>query len=597
MHDVDEFVEEDDEMVLEVDEETGGAPAFLAYPVVCCLPALCTVLLRGDSDFLSRAIYHCTAWSASVVAVPAYWLYIHSSTQPLSPWSSHTPDPHFPLPPPIHLLHLPLSSTLTCIIAPTPTVEVLGQITALLPLAYGDRVYGVDNRENMLDYGILDFAGMSLLRTYRELQDRLCHTPHSFMPQMTEIIGVTVSGIVVDGRAISDFARGQTAGRPLHLQREMIPLPGMVTTTAMVQGREPAGTRWGFAQPELPEEPYHQATLLTPIRKSIKRTLKRILLTILPTDEASDDDNDDDDVEKDEEDEEHLCFGRPFCGITEFAATLPSSSPPPENVESLKDNIRETMTTVDQGMSVEEIERVVAQRVANAIEAIAIYETKTNMARKSISQTEQQECKVVENANNKRKWEGNHNEQCTVKGWNCKKVGHMTRECRNPTVARNQRTHTCYECGSLRHFKRIKGTTGGIAQSERTKVIKTKLEVGPFKVLERVRSVAYKLELPEELSRVHNTFHVSNLKKCYADEPLAIPLDGLHFDNKLQFVEEPVEIMDRDIKQLRHSRVPIVKVRWNSKRGPEFTWEREDQFKKKYPHLFTKTAPSSSAAS
>ncbi|GJR87299.1 putative reverse transcriptase domain-containing protein [Tanacetum coccineum] len=105
------------------------------------------------------------------------------------------------------------------------------------------------------------------------------------------------------------------------------------------------------------------------------------------------------------------------------------------------------------------------------------------------------------------------------------------------------------------------------------------------------------LELPEELSRVHNTFHVSNLKKCYADEPLAVPLDGLHFDDKLQFVEEPVEIMDREVKRLKRSRIPLVKVRWNSKRGPEFTWEREDQFKKKYPHLFTKTAPSSSAAS
>ncbi|GKF28767.1 hypothetical protein Tco_0095109 [Tanacetum coccineum] len=85
--------------------------------------------------------------------------------------------------------------------------------------------------------------------------------------------------------------------------------------------------------------------------------------------------------------------------------------------------------------------------------------------------------------------------------------------------------------------------------------------VGPFKVLEKVGSVAYKLELPEELSRVHNTFHVSNLKKCYADEPLAVSLDGLHFDDKLQFVEEPVKIMDREVKQLRRSRVPIVKVR------------------------------------
>ncbi|GJQ96425.1 putative reverse transcriptase domain-containing protein [Tanacetum coccineum] len=121
--------------------------------------------------------------------------------------------------------------------------------------------------------------------------------------------------------------------------------------------------------------------------------------------------------------------------------------------------------------------------------------------------------------------------------------------------------------------------------------------VGPFKVLEKVGSVAYKLELPQELSRVHNTFHVSNLKKCHADEPLAVPLDGLHFDDKLQFVEEPVEIMDHEVKRLKRSRIPLVKVQWNSRRGPEFTWEREDQFRKKYPHLFTKTAPSSSAAS
>ncbi|GKD70888.1 hypothetical protein Tco_1324978 [Tanacetum coccineum] len=121
--------------------------------------------------------------------------------------------------------------------------------------------------------------------------------------------------------------------------------------------------------------------------------------------------------------------------------------------------------------------------------------------------------------------------------------------------------------------------------------------VRPFKVLEKVGEVAYKLELPKELSRVHNTFHVSNQKKCHADEPLAIPLDGLHLDDKLHFVEEPLEIVGREVKRLKQSRIPLVKVRWNSKRGPEFTWEREDQFEKKYPHLFTKIASSSSAAS
>ncbi|GKB90405.1 putative reverse transcriptase domain-containing protein [Tanacetum coccineum] len=84
--------------------------------------------------------------------------------------------------------------------------------------------------------------------------------------------------------------------------------------------------------------------------------------------------------------------------------------------------------------------------------------------------------------------------------------------------------------------------------------------VGAFKVLERVGAVAYNLEVPQELSRVHNTFHVSNLNKCYADEPLAVPLDGLHIDDKLHFVEEPVEIMDHKVKRLKQSRIPIIKV-------------------------------------
>ncbi|GKF25036.1 hypothetical protein Tco_0080930 [Tanacetum coccineum] len=121
--------------------------------------------------------------------------------------------------------------------------------------------------------------------------------------------------------------------------------------------------------------------------------------------------------------------------------------------------------------------------------------------------------------------------------------------------------------------------------------------VGPFRVLAKVGKVAYKLELPQELSRVHHTFHVSNLKKCCADEPLIMSLEGNYVDDKLQFVEEPVKIMEWEIKRLKRSRIPLVKVRWNSRRGPEFIWEREDLFKEKYLHLFTNRTSSSTTRS
>ncbi|GJY86916.1 putative reverse transcriptase domain-containing protein [Tanacetum coccineum] len=119
--------------------------------------------------------------------------------------------------------------------------------------------------------------------------------------------------------------------------------------------------------------------------------------------------------------------------------------------------------------------------------------------------------------------------------------------------------------------------------------------IGPFKILAKVGMLAYQLKLPEQLSRVHSTFHVSNLKKCFVDEPLAILLDEIQIDDKLNFIEKPVEIMDREVKRLKQSRILIVKVHWNSRRGPEFTWEREDQMKKKYPHLFD-SPPSTSQA-
>ncbi|GJR62536.1 reverse transcriptase domain-containing protein [Tanacetum coccineum] len=111
--------------------------------------------------------------------------------------------------------------------------------------------------------------------------------------------------------------------------------------------------------------------------------------------------------------------------------------------------------------------------------------------------------------------------------------------------------------------------------------------VGPFEIVEKVGPVAYRLDLPEELNGVHDTFHVSNLKKCLADPTLKVPLDEIRVEAKLNFVEEPVVILEREFKKLKRSRIFIVKVRWNSKRAPEFTWEREDQMKLKYPHLFS----------
>ncbi|GJX98528.1 putative reverse transcriptase domain-containing protein [Tanacetum coccineum] len=104
------------------------------------------------------------------------------------------------------------------------------------------------------------------------------------------------------------------------------------------------------------------------------------------------------------------------------------------------------------------------------------------------------------------------------------------------------------------------------------------LRVSPWK--------GVRLRLPEELSSVHDTFHVPNLKKCLADANLHVPLEEIKVDKTLCFVEEPIEIMDREIKKLKRRKIALVKVRWNSKRGPEFTWEHEDQMRIKYPQLF-----------
>nr|GEY00278.1 hypothetical protein [Tanacetum cinerariifolium] len=115
----------------------------------------------------------------------------------------------------------------------------------------------------------------------------------------------------------------------------------------------------------------------------------------------------------------------------------------------------------------------------------------------------------------------------------------------------------------------------------------------------RQKSYADKRRKPlefKELSCIHDTFHVSNLKKCLAEPDVQVHLEKIEIDENMRFVKEPIEIVERDVKKLKRRRILLVKVRWNSQQGPEFTWECEDQFQRKYPHLFSKPVPSSSVA-
>ncbi|KAM0036665.1 hypothetical protein Hdeb2414_s0014g00429121 [Helianthus debilis subsp. tardiflorus] len=99
-------------------------------------------------------------------------------------------------------------------------------------------------------------------------------------------------------------------------------------------------------------------------------------------------------------------------------------------------------------------------------------------------------------------------------------------------------------------------------------------------------TVAYRLQLLEELAGIHDVFHVSNHKKCLSDESLVVPLQDVQVNEKLKFVEKPLQIEDRKVKFLKHKRLVLVKVKWDSKRGPKYTWELESEMKQKYPNLF-----------
>ncbi|XP_021975454.1 uncharacterized protein LOC110870577 [Helianthus annuus] len=118
--------------------------------------------------------------------------------------------------------------------------------------------------------------------------------------------------------------------------------------------------------------------------------------------------------------------------------------------------------------------------------------------------------------------------------------------------------------------------------------------IGPFRIIERVGKVAYRLELPEELSGIHGTFHVSQLRKGLAEETTYIHHDAIEVDNSLNYAVKPLEILDRKVKELRNKRIDQVKIKWEHRKGSDTTWESEEEMWRLYPALFGKEAGASS---
>lgn len=110
--------------------------------------------------------------------------------------------------------------------------------------------------------------------------------------------------------------------------------------------------------------------------------------------------------------------------------------------------------------------------------------------------------------------------------------------------------------------------------------------IGPFRIIARVGKVAYRLELPEELSRVHSTFQILQLRKCIMDQEVVVSLDDIQVDEHLNYVERSVAILERKMKVLQNKEIPLVKVQWEHRRGSEWTLEPEAEMRQHYPTLF-----------
>ena len=158
----------------------------------------------------------------------------------------------------------------------------------------------------------------------------------------------------------------------------------------------------------------------------------------------------------------------------------------------------------------------------------------------------------------------------------------QTAQSRQKSYADNRRKDLEFEVGDKVFLKvtPLRSLTAGKGKKLHPRY------VGPFKILQRVGNVAYRLELPTSLSRVHDVFHVSMLKKYYPDPTHILKPEEIDIDECLTYEERPVQILDRKVKELRTKQIPLVKVLWRNHEVEEATWEVEEDIRAKYPKLF-----------
>ncbi|XP_071909748.1 uncharacterized protein [Coffea arabica] len=159
----------------------------------------------------------------------------------------------------------------------------------------------------------------------------------------------------------------------------------------------------------------------------------------------------------------------------------------------------------------------------------------------------------------------------------------QTAQSRQKSYADNRRKDLEFEVGDQVFLKitPLRSVTAG-----RGKKLQPRF-VGPFPILQRVGKVAYRLELPSSLSRIHDVFHVSMLKRYYPDPAHVVQPEEIEIDEALTYEEKPVQVLDRKVKELRNKQIPLVKILWKNHGVEEATWEMESEMKTKYPELFT----------